>query len=160
MYAGDKKPLRTESTLIFFFLASLWLFSETLWASALFSYLKITFLCLFIKWYRAPNDTSVSMYRRLHCFFFFFKISSDVDHFKSLLNLLQYCFCFMFWIFGQEACGILVPQPGIKPAHPCSERQSLNHWTIREVPLLLTHCNLLQTLKNLIDPGLLWWSSG
>ena len=33
--------------------------------------------------------------------------------FKSLLNLLQYCFCFMF--FGPEACGILAPQPGIKP---------------------------------------------
>ena len=28
--------------------------------------------------------------------------------FKSLLNLLQYCFCcFMFCFFGQEACGIL-----------------------------------------------------
>ena len=29
---------------------------------------------------------------------------------KSLLNLLQYCFCFMFWFFGHEACGILAPQ--------------------------------------------------
>ena len=28
--------------------------------------------------------------------------------FLSLLTLLQYCFCFMFWFFGQEACGILV----------------------------------------------------
>ena len=34
---------------------------------------------------------------------------------KSLLNLLQYCFCFMFCFFGHEPCGILVPQPGIKP---------------------------------------------
>ena len=33
---------------------------------------------------------------------------------KSLLNLLQYCFCFMFWYFAPEACGILTPQPGIK----------------------------------------------
>ena len=22
---------------------------------------------------------------------------------------------FVFWVFGPEACGILVPQPGIKP---------------------------------------------
>ena len=35
---------------------------------------------------------------------------------KSLLNLLQYCFCFMFWLFGQEACEILALQPRIKPA--------------------------------------------
>ena len=25
---------------------------------------------------------------------------------KHLLNLLQYCFCFMFWFFGCEARGI------------------------------------------------------
>ena len=24
----------------------------------------------------------------------------------------------MSWFFGQEACGILVPQPGIEPAPP------------------------------------------
>ena len=43
----------------------------------------------------------------LGAFFFFF---------KSLLNLLQYCFCVMVWFFDHEACGILAPQPGIKPA--------------------------------------------
>ena len=37
---------------------------------------------------------------------------------KSLSNLLQYCFCFMFWFFGPKACGILAPQPGIKPSPP------------------------------------------
>ena len=26
---------------------------------------------------------------------------------KSLLNLLQYCFCFMFWVFVLEVCGVL-----------------------------------------------------
>ena len=40
---------------------------------------------------------------------------------KSLWNLLQYCFCFRFWTFGPEACGILAPQPGIKPAPPAVE---------------------------------------
>ena len=35
-----------------------------------------------------------------------------------MLNLLQYCFCLMLGAFGPEACGILVPRPGIKPAAP------------------------------------------
>ena len=26
---------------------------------------------------------------------------------KSLLNLLQFCFCFLAWVFGLEACGTL-----------------------------------------------------
>ena len=29
--------------------------------------------------------------------------------------LLQYCFCFMLWLFGHEACGILAPWCGITP---------------------------------------------
>ena len=64
--------------------------------------------------------------------FFFFKWWGPF--LKSLLNLLQYCFCFMFWFSGCEACGILIPSPGIKPAFPCKGRWSLNHWTAREVP--------------------------
>ena len=30
------------------------------------------------------------------------------------MDLLQYIFFLMFWFFGHEACGILVPQPGIE----------------------------------------------
>ena len=44
---------------------------------------------------------------------------------KSLLNLLQHCFCFMFWLFGQKACGMLGPQPGIKPVPPALEGEVL-----------------------------------
>ena len=44
-------------------------------------------------------------------FFFFY-----ADHFQSLyLHLLQYCFCFMFWLFGLEACRIPDPWLGIEP---------------------------------------------
>ena len=32
---------------------------------------------------------------------------------------------FMFWFFGQESCGILIPQPGIKPAPPELEGEML-----------------------------------
>ena len=44
---------------------------------------------------------------------------------KSLLNLLRYCFCFMFWFFGCEACGILAPWQGIEPAPPALEGEVL-----------------------------------
>ena len=47
---------------------------------------------------------------------------------KSLLSLVQYCFCFMFLFFVHEACEILVPYPGTKPT-PCALDSSLNHWT-------------------------------
>ena len=36
------------------------------------------------------------------------------------------------------ACGILVPQPWIKPMPPTLEAQSLNHWTTWEVPGILS----------------------
>ena len=54
--------------------------------------------------------------------------------------LLQYCFYFMFWgvFFGHETCGILVLQLETEPTPPGLEAQSLNHWTIREVPIYLT----------------------
>ena len=43
----------------------------------------------------------------------------------TLLDLLQYCFCVMFWFFGCEACGILVPGPGIKPVPPALQGEVL-----------------------------------
>ena len=64
-----------------------------------------------------------------------------MDLLKALLNLLQYCFCFMFqfWVFFFsffccEACGILAPWAGIKSIPLCVGRRSLNHWTTEEVP--------------------------
>ena len=74
----------------------------------------------------------------LWLFLSFFLFSPfDVDPLKSLLNLLQYCSCFMFWCFGHKAYEILTPRPGIEFATLCMGRQSLNHWTAREVPLWL-----------------------
>ena len=71
------------------------------------------------------------MFLRFLSFFFFFSLWVCVScGLKSLLHLLQYCFCwFRFCFSGYEACGILVPWPGIKS--PCIGRQSLNHWTTR-----------------------------
>ena len=52
---------------------------------------------------------------------------------KSLLNLLQCCFCFPFCILGRKVCAILAFPPGT----PCTGRWILNHWTTRKVPLLI-----------------------
>ena len=38
----------------------------------------------------------------------------------------------LFWP-GLTTYGNLVPRPGIEPATPALEAQSLNHWTAREV---------------------------
>ena len=51
------------------------------------------------------------------CFIFFML--------KSSLNLSQYCFCFMFGIFGPEACGILAPPPWISHPPPALESKIL-----------------------------------
>ena len=44
---------------------------------------------------------------------------------KSLLNLLQYSFCFVFWFLGHEACGVLAPWPGIETSPPTLEGEVL-----------------------------------
>ena len=53
----------------------------------------------------------------------------------SLLSLPFQFILFIFAYFWQycTACGILIPQPGIKP----SEVQSPNHWTARQVPAVI-----------------------
>ena len=58
-------------------------------------------------------------------FFFFLKIFGCGPFLKSLLNLLQYWFCFIIWFFGREACGIPTPRPGIEPAPPALEGEVL-----------------------------------
>ena len=42
-----------------------------------------------------------------------------------------------FFLVAPLACGILIPQGGIKLTPPAVEAQSLNHWTTREAPRLL-----------------------
>ena len=51
------------------------------------------------------------------------------------IGILIYCHpTFHVFFFGCEACGILALWPGIKPMPPYIVKQSLNHWTAREVP--------------------------
>ena len=60
---------------------------------------------------------------------------------KSLLNLLQYCFCFKFLFLGHKTCEILTPNQGSNLIL-CNRRQNLNHWTTWEVPPLTLAENL------------------
>ena len=59
----------------------------------------------------------------------YWKVKHNIYHVlffdKSLLNLLKYCFCFMFWFFGCEAYGILVLQPGFEPSSLALEGEVL-----------------------------------
>ena len=50
---------------------------------------------------------------------------------KSLLRLLQYCFCFGFLAGGMCDLSFLTRD---QTCTPCIRRQCLNHWTAREVP--------------------------
>ena len=65
--------------------------------------------------------------------------------------LIGYFICLFFFLRGPNptACGILVPQPGIRPVPSALEAQSLNHWTVRKVPHL-------HHLKNMSVKMLTW----
>ena len=54
-----------------------------------------------------------------------FKIFLSRLFLKSLLNLLQYCFCFMSWLLGPEACGIIAHQVRIELTLPALKRKAL-----------------------------------
>ena len=60
-------------------------------------------------------------------------ICSDVRVCVCVCVCVYTIYLFIFWLC-RAACGILVPQPEVKPATPAVEAWSLNHWTTREVP--------------------------
>ena len=62
--------------------------------------------------------------------------------------------CICFWVFGYAACGILVPQPGIKPRRSAMRAQSPNHWTTGEFP---HNIFLLDTSKSEGKIERAWW---
>ena len=61
----------------------------------------------------------------MYHFLLFFKdfLMWTIFFLKSLLNLLQYCFCLMF--LDHEACGILASQPEIEPTPSTLENKGL-----------------------------------
>ena len=67
----------------------------------------------------------------------FFKTLLKWTIFKSLLNLLQNCFCFVFWFFSRKAWGSLGSLTMDQNHTPFIGRQNPNHWTVKEVPKLV-----------------------
>ena len=73
--------------------------------------------------------------------------SASIQYFAiSHIYLLFVLFLFLF--FFCMACGILVPQPGIRPMPPALEAWSPDHWTTREVlsPDLSGHNSCITSL--------------
>ena len=58
------------------------------------------------------------IFLRFFFFFFFF----NVAHFKVFIAFVTLLLLlFMFWFFGSGACGVLAPEPGIRPTPPALE---------------------------------------
>ena len=75
------------------------------------------------------------------------------------MNLLQYCFFFYVLVFWPRGMWDLSSPTRDRTLTPCIGRQSLNHWTTREVPALL----IFRSGKRLgicLCPLLVWHSSG
>ena len=63
----------------------------------------------------------------------------------------------LFFFFGHAACGILVPQPGIKPTSPAMEPHRLNHWATRESEVTQscpTLCNSMDSSLHQAPPSM------
>ena len=100
-------------------------FLQTAWCVGSCFFNKLSpFVCLINHFY-----FYLDLYVFILCVFWgwLFLLEDEKNFFKSLLNLLQNCFCFMFWIFVLEACGILAPRPGIEPAPPALEGEVLTN---------------------------------
>ena len=66
-----------------------------------------------------------------------------LTHFTfAFLHIFILLLLFFFWP-RHAACGILVPQPGIEPGPSAVKALSPNHWTARELPLLLLNVSAL-----------------
>ena len=95
----------------------------------------------------AKSQTQLSDWTEPNCCYFFFLIFLRFflcrPFKKSLLNLFQNCFYFMFWFFWPQGMWDLSSQTRDGITTPCIWKQSLNHPAAREVPVLLL---LLQAL--------------
>ena len=69
-------------------------------------------------WTICLNEWKVRVGDRKLIFMVFWSVFLMRTIFKAVLNLLQYCFYFIFWFFGHEACAILAPWLWIKPSPP------------------------------------------
>ena len=67
-----------------------------------------------------------------HCLFFLSFVFWCGLFLKSLLNLLQYCFCFMFWFLWSRGMWDLSCPAKDQTQMPCIGRWSLKQWNTKE----------------------------
>ena len=91
-----------------------------------------------------PSRLSAFLYHLICCWFppvhfsFKFLYSSILIGFFFFFMLSDTCVCFILFLNFVPcctACGLFVPQPGLKPMCPKLEAQSLDRWTAREAPV-------------------------
>ena len=105
------------------------------WSHFAYIYLSSIYVSIYLFIYLSMY---LSIFLYLHASthtFFFLRFFWCGPFLKSLLNLLQYCFCFMFWFFWPQGMWDLSSLTGDQTRIPCIGRRSLNHWTTREVPI-------------------------
>ena len=92
--------------------------------------------------------TFSGMRDELYFFLYFLKDILKCGPFlKSLLNLLQYCYCSMFLVFWPQGVWDLSSQTRDWTCAVCLGRRNRNHWTTREVPLFSLYPTKLMYLK-------------
>ena len=84
--------------------------------------------------YQAPPSNGIFLARVLEWGAIVFSGGPLLKSIKFVTVLLLF---FMLWVFGLQTFGILVPLAKDWTHTPCIGRQSLNHWTAREVPIKL-----------------------
>ena len=89
------------------------------------------------------------VYNRVCCLSPFFKkkvFSWCGPFLKSLLNLLQYCFCLTFWYFWPRGMWDQLPDQDWN-CTSCIGKWSINPWITREVPIYLLFMPTLPTTE-------------
>ena len=111
------------------------------------SFKEVKIVCSRLERGRTQASFSLSLF-----FFFFF----DVDHFKSLYWIwynIASIYALIFWPWGMWD---LYSPTRDQTCIPCIGWRSLNHWTTRKAPILLSYCEyfklIILSLLLLIPP--------
>ena len=91
----------------------------------------------------------------IYCHLKFSLMQLTASTFPFFLILFHFILFFFFWS-QPAACRILIPWPKTESTYPALEAQSLNHWTLKEIPIfsfkvllflswwrILPHCNIM-----------------
>ena len=87
-------------------------------------------LHLFFKWWNEKYVNNKDYHPFFFCVFFNLKALPGAQEIVRYICIYVFFFFLPCW----AACGILIPQPGIKPRPLAVRAQSPNYWTTREFP--------------------------